>query len=398
MPRLNQRVIEAGAPPIPQVQAWGRAYDGSKGPLIDLCQAVPGYPPHPALLERLADAAGSVGSVRYGPILGDPALREAYAADVSATYGGQVGAGQVAITAGCNQAFFATLMLLAGQGDAVLLPTPWYWNHAMSCGMLGIEARALPCAAEDGFVPDPERAEALLDARVRAIVLVTPNNPTGAVYPPETVARFHELCRRRGIWLVLDETYRDFLPPGQARPHGALADPGWHDNVVQLFSFSKSYAVPGCRLGALACSAAMMPQLAKALDCLHICPQQAAQSALLWGLGALGSWRDANRAEMGDRAAAARRCFARIPGWRIASLGAYFAYVRHPLPASSAWEVVERLAVRHGVLALPGAAFAGPDAHVRFSFANIDAPGIGRLADRLAAVQGEAGLASLAAG
>ena len=219
-------------PPIPEVHAWARRYDGAHGPLLDLCQAVPGYAPHPDLLQHLAAAAHDPAHAKYGLINGDVPLREAFAHQVASTYGGAVGPAQVTITAGCNQAFFLTMMTLAQRGDAVLLPTPWFWNHQQTCGMLGIEPRALPCRAEAGFVPDPAEAEALLDPRVRAIVLVTPNNPTGSVYPPGVVAAFHDLARRRGLWLILDETYRDFLPPGQERAHDLFADPDWPRHVI----------------------------------------------------------------------------------------------------------------------------------------------------------------------
>ena len=113
------------------------------------------------------------------------------------------------------------MMALAKAGDAVLLPTPWYFNHQMTLDMLGIEAApaALP-RRRPASCPDPDDAERADRRRSRAIVLVTPNNPTGAIYPPAVIERFAELCRRRGIWLVLDETYRDFLPDATRRRTG----------------------------------------------------------------------------------------------------------------------------------------------------------------------------------
>ena len=389
MPRLNPRLIDTGSPPIPEIQAWGRAYDGRHGGLMNLCQAVPAYPPPPEMLERLAAAAGSAEAAAYGPIQGDAALREAYAAHLRALYGGGCEARQVAITAGCNQAYFVTMMALAGRGDAVLVPTPWYFNHAMTLDMLGIEARGLPCGP--GFLPDPEAAEALIDGRVRAIVLVTPNNPTGAVYSPALIARFQALCRRRGLWLVLDETYRDFLPPGAGAPHGLLQGEEWPDNLVQLTSFSKSFAIPGHRLGALAAPEVLLPQLGKVMDCVQICANRPAQAAVAWGLEALAGWRAANRAEMDARAQAVRAGFARLPGWRLEALGAYFAYVRHPFGAASAWDVARHMATEHGLMALPGPAFAGEERHLRIAFANVDAAAIAALMGRLERVAAEAG-------
>jgi aspartate/methionine/tyrosine aminotransferase len=384
MTALNPRLLDTGSPPIPEIQSWGSRYTG-RGGLLNMCQAVPSYAPAPGMLERLARAGGDPACATYGPIMGDAALREAYAAELGTMYGGRIDASEVVITAGCNQAYFVAMMALARLGDAVLLPTPWYFNHRMTLDMLGIEPRPLPCRAEQGFVPDPQAAEALIDERVRAIVLVTPNNPTGAIYPPEVIARFHALCCERGIWLVLDETYRDFLPPGQDQPHQLLAGKAWPDNLIQLYSFSKSFAIPGHRLGALGAPAALGPELAKVMDCVQICAGRAGQQALAWGLEALSAWRATNRAAMHARADAVRAVFSRLPGWKLQSLGAYFAYVQHPFGNTSAWEVAERLAADHGLMCLPGPAFAGEDGHLRIAFANVDEAGIAVMADRLRA-------------
>ena len=388
MPPLNPLVTGIVPPPIPEAHGWAQRYDGRFGPLLDLCQAVPGYPPHPELLQHLSAAAAEPDAAKYGLINGDASLREVYAADLSRTYGGAIGPSQVAITAGCNQAFFLAMMTLARSGDAVLLPTPWFWNHQQTLEMLGIEARPLPCTADHAFMPDPGAAEALLDARVRAMVLITPNNPTGAVYPPDVIARFQALCQRRGIWLILDETYRDFLPAGQDRAHAAFTDPAWPETVIQLYSFSKSYCIPGHRLGAITAGAPMVQEFMKVLDCMHICPQRAGQAALSWAIGALADWRAENRVTINDRAAAVRAAFQRLPDWRVESLGAYFAYVRHPFQTEPAAKVAETLAAIHGALCLPGSAFGpGQDGHLRLAFANTGLGGIAQVADRLAGLQ-----------
>jgi aspartate/methionine/tyrosine aminotransferase len=388
---LNPRLLDTGSPPIPEIQAWGDQHAAEGGTVLNMCQAVPSHAPAPGMLEHLARAAGDPRSATYGPIMGEPVLREAYAAELCHVYGGRFGASQVAITAGCNQAYFVAMMALAQRGDAVLLPTPWYFNHRMTLDMLGVEPRPLPCRAERGFVPDPEQAAALIDDRVRAIVLVTPNNPTGAIYPPEVIARFHALCRERGIWLVLDETYRDFLPVGQDRPHGLLSGDDWPENLLQLYSFSKSFAIPGYRLGALGAPASVLPELGKVMDCVQICATRAGQLALAWGLGALDDWRAANRAGMQARLDSVRAAFSRLAGWELQSLGAYFAYVRHPFGNTSAWRVAERLAAEHGLMCLPGPAFAGDEAHLRIAFANVDAAGIVTMEERLSAASARAG-------
>ena len=380
---LNPLITDLSLPPIPEAQSWTRAYDGAFGPLINLSQAVPGTPPHADLLERLARAAGSADAARYGMIEGDLALREAYAAETAALYGADLDAGHVAITAGCNEAFAVAAMLAAQAGDAVILPTPWYFNHQTTLAMLGITPVALPARAENGFVPDPADARALITPRTRAIVLVTPNNPTGAIYPPETLAAFAALAREEGLWLILDETYRDFLADAGA-PHRLFDGPDWGDNLIALYSFSKSYAVPGHRLGAMIAGPETIAAIVKILDNLQICPARTGQIALAWAIPNLREWRAANRADILTRAGIFSDVIARHPGWKVESIGAYFAYLRHPQPGTPATEIAERLARERGVLALPGSYFGpGQEEFLRVAFANVEAAQVAALDARL---------------
>ena len=103
-----------------------------------------------------------------------------------------------------------------------MLPVPWYFNHKMWLDITGLETVPLPCGP--GMLPDPDAARARMTPRVKAIVLVTPNNPTGAEYPPELIAEFAAIARANGAVLILDETYRDFRSR-DARPHDLFADP-----------------------------------------------------------------------------------------------------------------------------------------------------------------------------
>ena len=110
------------------------------------------------------------------------------------------------------------MLALARAGDEVILPVPYYFNHQMWLDMQGIGTRHLPFRADRGGVPDPAEAAAMISPRTRAIVLVSPNNPTGAVFPAEVIGEFYKLARRHDIALILDETYRDFMPTDEA-PH-----------------------------------------------------------------------------------------------------------------------------------------------------------------------------------
>ena len=388
---LSQTLFDTSTPPISEAYDWAAAYTGAGGPLINMAQAAPSTPPDARLLAKFGEAAADPEGARYGSIYGDMPLREAYAAELSRIYGGPFEAEEVGITSGCNMAFFTVALSLAMASEAILIPAPWYFNHQMSLTLLGIEPRVLPTAAANGFVPDVATAEALIDSKVKAILLVTPNNPTGAVYPPATVAAFADLCRRKGIWLILDETYRDFLPEGRDRPHEAFADPAARANIIQLYSFSKAFAMPGHRLGAIMAPKPAIAEMAKAFDTIQICPPRPGQTAVTWALTGLDAWRAGNRVEINRRGAAFRAAMAKTnvqsnhEKWEVASVGAYFAYLRHPFQGVPSWKVARELAMTRGVLALPGSYF-GPaqDDHMRFAFANVGVETIAELPERLA--------------
>jgi aspartate/methionine/tyrosine aminotransferase len=226
-PAVNPLINRLSAPPIPAVQAWARDYDGSRGALIDLSQAVPGYPPHPDMLHFLGEAAGSVAYAGYGSIEGEKVLREAYAAHVGQLYRAQIDASNVHITSGCNQAFIAAIMCVAQSGDRVLTTDPFYFNHRSSLEMLGIASGSVPCHAQNGFIPSAEDVRAVLRPGIAALALVSPNNPTGAIYPAGLLSEIYALCRDNGTWLILDETYRDFMADANEPPHRLFdeADP-----------------------------------------------------------------------------------------------------------------------------------------------------------------------------
>jgi len=383
----NPLVEAVQAPPIPEAWAWLNDVSlPADRPLLDVCQAVPADPPPEALRRHVAERALDPDTARYTPIFGLPALREALAGDVRRLYGGDAGAEDCLIMAGCNQAFFNAMVALAGRGDEVILPAPWYFNHQMTLQMLGVDVVPLPFRPDRGGVPDPEDLRGLIGPRTRAVVLVSPNNPTGAVYPPAVLEAFFETTRRAGCVLVLDETYRDFLPAGMA-PHGLFALPDWRDTLVHLYSFSKVYCLTGYRVGAVAAGPAMRSALEKVTDCVQICAPRLGQEAALYGIGHLDAWRRSNAEVMAGRAAALAEVFRRNDlGYELVSAGAYFAYVRHPFEGESAVAVARRLARENGLLCLPGSWF-GPDQErfLRFAFANLGAEAMPGIADRLLA-------------
>ena len=252
--------------------------------------------------------------------------------------------------------------------------------------MLGIGVVPLPFRPDREGVPDPDEARRLVGAGTRAIVLVTPNNPTGAVYPAEVLDEFLDVARSAGCALVVDETYRDFLAEG-SRPHDMFAASGWRDTLVHLYSFSKVYCLTGYRVGAVVAGARLRDALEKVSDCVQISPPHLGQEAALYGIRHLGGWRRGNAAVMAGRAQSLRHAFRRNDlDWDLVSAGAYFAYVRHPFRGVPASDVARSLAREQGLLALPGSWF-GPDQedYIRLAFANLESEAMPVIAERLAA-------------
>lgn len=342
---------------------------------------MPGYPPHPDLLAWLGEAAASPELTGYGAIEGEASLRNAYASHVAKLYGAAVGPGNIHITSGCNQAYLCAVLAVAGAGDAVLMTNPCYFNHESTLAMLGIGARYVECPENKGFVPDVAAIEAALTPEVRALALVSPNNPTGCVYPSDLLAEILATCRKAGVWLILDETYRDFLP---GNPHRLFSENHWENNLIQLYSFSKSFCIPGHRLGAITAGEPVVEAVSKVMDNLQICAPRAAQTAVAKGIQQLDDWRAANRAEIDRRAVALRETLRKAPGWTIGAMGAYFAYLRHPFVDRGSIEIARKLATECGVSCLPGAFFGqGQEAYLRLAFANAEAGTIRGLAKRL---------------
>jgi len=340
------------------------------------------------------------------------------AEEMKLSYGKEtnVTADDIAITSGCNLAFVAAIITLAEKGDEVILPVPWYFNHEMTLSMLGITTIVLWTSPEAGFLPSPAECEKLITPNTKAIVLVTPNNPTGAIYPAPLLASFASLAKAHNIALVIDETYRDFLVAASLPPHRLFSPPSsvptpdipsnwdWRATLIHLFSFSKSYCIPGHRVGLLCASPQLMPSLNVALDNIQICAPRPPQIALASVLPALRPFVRANAQALQHR----HSLFASLlpKSWTIGAQGGYYAFVKHPFVDIGSKDVCKRLAEQMGVICLPAGFFgpstlsseesvsqpapsaevtANPDERwVRFSVANVDDEKVKLVCERLA--------------
>ena len=386
---LSPAISRIEAPPIAEAMAWVRPGERNRA-LLNLCQAVPSYEPAEALQSEIARLAYDPAVHLYTDNHGIPELRSALARHMAADYYGLIHPENVSITSGCNQAFCAAIMALAQRGDNVVLPAPYYFNHQMWLDMLGVEKRIVQAFAEGRAYPLPGDAAALIDTHTRAIVLCSPNNPTGAIYPPEIIEGFYELAKAAGIALIIDETYKDFRSSPEPLHH-LFAKEDWQETFVQLYSFSKVFALTGYRVGSIIAGAKVLAEAEKILDCMAICAPHISQRAALFGLANLSDWKLEKRRVMEDRREALLTAFKHPKlSYRLISSGAYFAYVKHPFDKESAKAVAMRLAGEHDVLCLPGSMF-GPDQepYLRFAFANSPAEDMAILVERLIESQGQ---------
>ncbi|TMJ36806.1 MAG: aminotransferase class I/II-fold pyridoxal phosphate-dependent enzyme [Alphaproteobacteria bacterium] len=193
------------------------------------------------------------------------------------------------------------------------------------------------------------------------------------MYSPETIADFHTLAAQRGIALVVDETYKDFRTD-PAPPHDLFNRPRWGDSFIQLYSFSKVFALTGYRVGSVTASPEFLSELEKILDCVAICAPTISQGAALFGLTSLAQWKQEKLTVAKEKAIALRQAFTHPDlDYRLLSAGAFFAYVRHPFE-EDAKAVAKRLAQKHDLIALPGSMFGpGQEQYLRLAFANAEA-------------------------
>ena len=367
--------------PITQVGRWKEAA-APELPLIDVSQAAPTYPPAQELRDHIASQAQSPATATYTDQQGILPLRAGLARSLTVDYDAPVAAENVAVTAGCNQAFCLAMMALTEPGDEVLLPLPSYFNHDMWLRSQDVA----PVYLEPGpdMTPDPAEAAAAITDRTRAIALVTPNNPTGAVYPPALIERFFELARNHGLALVVDETYREFREHSNP-PHRLFARSDWSDTLIHLYSFSKAYCMAGYRIGCMATNPALLRETLKIADCVALCPSHIGQLAANYCLEHLDDWKREYRHTVRDRVAyAARRIRETNTGFEVVSSGGYFVYLRHPWADRTSFDVGRSLARDHGILCLAGSMFGpGQDRYLRLAFANVDLPAIDELVARL---------------
>ena len=380
---VSDHISAVNFPPISEVRNWA-AQRRSTTELIDLCQAVPDYPPAQSMTDYLATKVSDPAMARYSPDEGVLDVREAVCERYRRRYGARMEPGQLCLTIGASQAFWLAMVTLCRAGDEVIIQVPYYFDHAMGLDMLGIKRINVPFSEERRGLPSVAEVTSRITPLTKAILLVTPSNPTGAITPPYLLEELHDLARHHRIALVLDETYNDFIP-GAAPPHDLFSRRDWDENFIHIGSFGKTYALTGYRAGLLAASPRFIHHALKAQDTMAVCQPRITQEAIKFGVQHLDGWVEGNRIMMEARHGSFCEHFTTPDNpFRIVASGAFFAWVRHPCTGSSGRTVAKRLVDEQGVLTLPGEVFGpGLEQYLRLAFGNITEKSIPEAVSRL---------------
>lgn len=356
-----------------------------KGEVVRLEIGEPGFstPEH-----IVAAGAAAAATARYAPSAGHMALREALARRMARVTGVDVPAERIIVTQGGVQACALTMGALLSPGDEVLVPDPAWPNYEMIVAMLGGRTVRYPLPAASAFIPDPAQVAALMTPRTRVLVLNSPGNPTGAVFPKDVVRALVAAAAERDIVVLSDEVYDELIFEGE--PADAIAmDP---EHVVAVHSFSKTYAMTGWRVGWAVAPGWLAPTMAKLqepmLSCIPDLTSAGALAALEGPQDAIADMRAAYR----DRR---DLCVELVTaaGIDVATpRGAFYLMVPLAEGVDSRSAAIDLVA--HGVSVAPGTAFGSSAAdHIRISLASEEPDlreGIRRLTDWYAATEGGA--------
>lgn len=386
----SRRLRAVQTPIIPAIADLIRAHPGT----ISLGQGVVNYPPPPEAFAAIARFAADPANHKYQPVAGIPALLDALARKLEtenhlAT--GPAHGNRIMVTAGGNNAFLAALLAIADPGDEVILPVPYYFNHEMAITMANCRPVLVPTDAH--YQLDVAALRAAITPRTRAIVTVSPNNPSGAVYSAATLRTVNALCAEHGIFHLSDEAYEQFTYDG-ATHFSPASIPGAAAHTISLFSLSKAFGFASWRIGWMVYPEKLEAALRKIQDTIIICPPVISQHAAIGALAAGTPYVREQLRALAEVRALVQRELAPLVADGLTEIppatGAFYFLLR--LNSSRPpLEIAERLIREHRIAAIPGSAFGlDQGCHLRVAYGALQsdnaAEGIARLSRGLRAL------------
>ncbi len=380
------RIQAVQMPIIPVVGELIRQHPGT----ISLGQGVVAYGPPPQAIDRISQFLSQPQQHKYQAVEGIEPLRQAIAAKLKQENGLDLEAGsRVVVTAGANMAFMNAILAITSPGDEVILQTPYYFNHEMALTMANCRPVLVP--TDSNYQLQPDQIERAITDRTRAIVTISPNNPTGVLYSQDALAAVNRLCQERGLYHISDEAYEYFTYDGGCHfSPGCL--PGSNPHTISLYSLSKAYGFASWRIGYMVIPEHLAIAVRKIQDTILICPPVISQFA---ALGALEAGVDFCKGHLEAiarvRAGALQALDSLAPLCTVPpALGAFYFLLRVQT-AYPAMTVVERLVKEHQVAVIPGDTFGlSTGCYLRVAYGALEpetaAAGIGRLVTGLRAI------------
>ena len=360
VPPIPERVRSVAMPPIDALNTRMAELNAAGGDVISLGQSVPFFGPPPQMIDAVREALDNFGPRlhTYGPDAGIPELREALARKLADFNGVDVDPDrQLLVTPGSNQAFMVTMMTILDPGDEVAIASPYYFNHHMAIELCGGVVREIPLSEENGFQMTLEDVESVLTPRTKAVVIISPNNPTGTVYDSDEVIAIARSLTERGIYVITDDAYEVFCYDG-ARHVSPMASIESSELVVTLGSLSKTLGMTGWRIGYIAADPGLIRQALKVQDAMAICAPIVAQVAAVAALEQMPAYPQSMIEELDERRDLLQGVVDESPAlhWHRTN-GALFAMVRADAVGGDRRELESNLLEQAHVLTVPGRAF-----------------------------------------
>lgn len=348
---------------------------------IHLEMGEPDFPTPPHIAEA-ANRAAVDGHTKYTPNAGIPDLREALADKMTVRNGIEAEPDRVVVTPGAIAALYCSFLALCDPGDQVLIPDPGWPNYRMIAAMQGLDAVQYPLRFDEGFKPNVEDLDSLVTPRTKVLLVNSPSNPTGTVLDSEDLTAVLDMAATHDLWVISDEVYDEIIFEGSVAP--AAAAHGQADRVVTVWSFSKTYAMTGWRVGYALAPASLAPLLVKTQEpttaCVNAPAQMAALEAVTGPQDCVSTMVGAYRARR-DAVVSILHA-ADIP--HIAPAGAFYLWIDVSGPGPNSSDFARRLLLDAHVAVTPGPAFGqAGDAFVRVSLATestLLVEGVNRLA------------------
>ncbi len=345
-----------------EISGIRKMFEAAPPNAINMGLGEPDFEPPAEVVDALCDAVRH-GMNHYGPSAGLPALRE----KIAERYRDRepdTTRDNVIVTASGSEGLMTSALALYDPGDEVLVPNPGFVLYAPHARLAGAVPVPYDLKESRQFVPDLDELESRVTPRTRAIVVNSPSNPTGGLFPKSTVERIVSFADHHDLSIISDEVYEEIVYDGKFASFW-----GRGDRAIIVNSFSKTFAMTGWRLGFLVAPRPLAVELNKIHYHVMACPSTPAQVAALAGLNTDGSATRAMVREFRARRALLTSGLNRVPGLScVPPAGAFYAFPRFDWPGTSA-EVAGAL-LQRGLITTPGDAFGSLGAgHLRLSFA-----------------------------